>query len=200
MTRDNLLFSTIGVLLGFIIGFMFASSMNQRGPAGSTNPASQNLPADHPPIDSGDQTTPGQMQPEVMAQIQAARQNPNDFDAQIRAANLEYRIERYDAAIEFFLKANKLRPDDYDTIVNLGVTNMDMRNYDEAETWYRMALKKQPDDVQVLAGLCMTTLGRGDAKAAEVAIAQLEKVSATSEDLPRFKERLKNLKSGGGSK
>ena len=200
MTRDNLLFATIGILLGFIIGFMFASSMSQRMLAGPATPANQALPADHPPVDSGAPTTPGQMQPEVMAQVEKARQAPNDFDAQMKAASLFYQIQRYDSAIEFLTKANKLRPDDFETLSALGVVNLDAGHYDVSEKWYRAALAKKSDDVAVLAGICASTLGKGDAKAAEVAIAQLEKVDSTSEDLPNFKERLKNLKSGEKSK
>ena len=30
MSRENILFAIIGVLLGFIVGFMFASSMSQK--------------------------------------------------------------------------------------------------------------------------------------------------------------------------
>ena len=30
MTRENLLFAIIGILFGFIVGFMFASVMNQK--------------------------------------------------------------------------------------------------------------------------------------------------------------------------
>jgi tetratricopeptide (TPR) repeat protein len=158
------------------------------------------MPADHPPVESGGQNTPGQMQAEVTAQLEKARQAPNDFEAQLKAAELYYQIQRYDSAIEFLLKANQLRPDDYRTLVVLGMVNLDALHYDVAEKWYRAALAKKPDDVSVLAGLCMTALGKGDAKAAEAAIAQLEKVDANAEDLPRFKERLKKLKSGKDSK
>jgi hypothetical protein len=52
------------------------------------------------------------------------------------------------------------------------------------------------DDVRVLAGLAAATLGKGDAKAAEDAIAKLEKASPNSEDLPNFKSRLASLKAG----
>jgi tetratricopeptide (TPR) repeat protein len=200
MTRDNLLFSVIGILLGFIIGFMFASSMNQRVATGPSNQSSQNMPTDHPPVDSAGQNTPGQMQAEVTSQLEKARQAPNDFDAQIKAAELYYQIQRYDSAIEFLLKANKLRPDDYQTVVLLGLVNLDAGHFDVAEKWYRAALAKKQDDVSVLAGLCATALGKGDAKAAETAISQLEKVDANAEDLPRFKERLKTLKAGKDSK
>ena len=50
------------------------------------------------------------------------------------------------------------------------------------------------DDVMVLAGLAAATLEKGDAKAAEDAIAQLEKVDPNSEDLPNFKTKLASLK------
>jgi len=52
------------------------------------------------------------------------------------------------------------------------------------------------DDVMVLAGLAATTLEKGDAKAAEDAIANLEKVDPNAEDLPNFKNKLASLKAG----
>jgi hypothetical protein len=52
----------------------------------------------------------------------------------------------------------------------------------------------KPDDERVLAGLAAATLQKGDAKAAEDAIAQLEKAHPSSQDLPNFKEKLAGLK------
>jgi tetratricopeptide (TPR) repeat protein len=203
MTRDNLLFAIIGVLLGFIIGFIFASTMNSRyGPgASATQSSGQNLPADHPPVGSNASgANPAGMQAEVTAQLEKARNEPNNFEAQVRAAELYYQIQRYDPAIEFLLKANQLKPDDYQTIVNLGLVNLDAGHYDVAEKWYRAALLKKPDDPAALAGLCAATLGKGDARAAEQAIASLEKVDPTSQDLPQFRDKLASLKSGDNVK
>ena len=195
MTRDNLLFAIIGVLFGFIVGFLFASTMNQRyGPGASpTALSSGQLPADHPPLGAGAPAS-GNMQAEVTAQIEAARNQPKNFDAQVKAAELFYKIGRYDPAIEFLLKANQLKPDDYSTLVALGLVNLDAGHYEVAEKWYRAALMKKSDDQQTLAGLAAATLGKGDAKAAEQAIANLEKVDPTSEDLPQIKEKLAALK------
>jgi hypothetical protein len=61
--------------------------------------------------------------------------------------------------------------------------------------WYGAALLKKRDADAPLAGLAAATLGKGDAKAAEQAIANLEKVDPTSQDLPQFKDRLAGLKS-----
>jgi tetratricopeptide (TPR) repeat protein len=194
MTRDNLLFAIIGVLFGFIVGFLFATSMSQRAPVAQS--AGQ-LPANHPgaPPAAG-----GGMQAEVTAQLEKARNEPKNFEAQVKAAELFYQIQRYDPAIEFLLKANQLRPDDYQTVLALGLVNLDAGHYEVSEKWYRAAVLKKGDDVAALAGLAAATLGKGDAKEAEQAIANLEKVAPTSEDLPRFKDRLATLKSAGQAK
>ena len=195
MTRENLLFAIIGILLGFIVGFMFASNMSQQttvsAPASAGNPM---VPADHPPVGGNSAGTSGGMQTEVTEALERARNEPQNFEAQLRAAELYYQIQRYDQSIEYLLRANQLRPDDLQTLVNLGLVNLDAGKYEAAEKWYRAAAVKQPNEVPVLAGLAAATLGMGDAKAAEQAIASLEKVSPTSVDLPRFKERLAALK------
>ncbi len=198
MSRENLLFAIIGILLGFIIGFMFASSMSQKQASQQMASASQGLPADHPPIaGAGGQNAPDPqaMRAEVASQLEKARNEPNNFDAQIKAAQLYYQIGRHDQAIEFLLKANALKPTDYQTVVALAVTNLDAEHYDTAEKWYRAAMKMKSDDVMVLAGLADVTLKKGDAKAAEDAIAKLEKVDPNAEDLPNFRTRLASLKS-----
>ncbi|HUS12345.1 MAG TPA: tetratricopeptide repeat protein [Pyrinomonadaceae bacterium] len=197
MTRDNLLFAIIGVLFGFIVGFLFASTMNQRYGPGAPTAASSGaaLPGDHPPVGSNaGAPASGNMQAEITAQIEKARKEPNNFEAQIKAAELYYQIQRFDPAIELLLKANQLKPDDYQTLVALGLVNLDAGHYDIAEKWYKAALLKRSDDVVTLSGLAAATLGKGDAKAAEQAIANLEKVDPNSEDLPRFKDKLASLK------
>ena len=196
MSRENLLFAIIGILLGFIVGFMFASSMSQKQASQQMAAASQGLPADHPPVGGGQNPPdPQAMRAEVAGQLEKARNEPNNFEAQIKAAQLYYQIQRYDQAIEFLLKANTLKPTDYQTVVALAVTNLDAEHYDTAEKWYRAAMKMKSDDVMVLAGLADATLKKGDAKAAEDAIAKLEKVDPNAEDLPNFRTRLASLKS-----
>ena len=193
MNRENLLFAIIGLLLGFIVGFMFASTMSQK--AAQTASASQTLPADHPPIGGAQGAQdPAAMREQVTAQIDKARKEPDNFDAQVKAAELYYQIQRYDQAIEYLLKANQLKPTDYETVANLGLVNLDAGHYDQAEKWYRAAVKMKSDDERVVAGLAAATLGTGDAKAAEQAIAQLEKLNPNSQDLPQFKEKLAGLK------
>lgn len=199
MTRENLLFTIIGLLLGFIVGFMFASTMNQRyGPGAPVPIARQDLPSDHPPINQGTAgANPGGMQAEVSASLEKARTEPNNFEAQMRAAELYYQIQRYDDAIGFLLKANQIRPDNYEAVVALGRVNLDAEHYETAEKWYKAALLKKPNDIAVLASLAFSALQRRDAAEAEKAIANLEKVDPNNVDLPHFRQRLAGLKGSG---
>ncbi len=194
MSRENLLFAIIGILLGFIVGFMFASSMAQKTAMQQTAASSQTLPADHPPVGGQNAPDPQKMREEVAASLEKARNEPKNFDAQIKAAALYYQIQRYDQAIEFLLKANQIQPTDYQTVATLGMVNLDAGHYDQAEKWYRAAMKMKSGDTMVLAGLAAVTLEMGDAKAAEEAIAQLEKVDPNSQDLPQFRDKLASLK------
>lgn len=165
MTKENFLFVIIGLLAGCIIGFMFANSVNQNAmknfnPAMTSVPAvdpNAPIPPGHPDIGSGNS---GAMQEQVQAAIDKAKAEPENFEAQIKAAEVFYQIQRFDGAIEYLKQANKIKPDDYETIVNLGNTNFDSRNYAEAEKWYSSALAKKADDVNVRTDLGLTFLLR----------------------------------------
>jgi tetratricopeptide (TPR) repeat protein len=201
MTRDNLLFSIIGILFGFIVGFMFASNLAQREASPAAAARTQALPPDHPSV-GGDTpgAAPGQMQAQVSSALDAARKEPNNFDAQLKAAELYYQIQRYDDAIGYLLKANQLQPDSYETVANLGMVNMDAGHFEAAEKWYKAALLKKPDDVRVLDGLCAVFLEQGKAKETEDMIAKLAKADPSNQDLAQFREKLAKLKTDGKAK
>src|SRR6184192_132862 len=198
MNKDNLMFAIIGLLLGFIIGFMVHSVLSQResaprGPIQQT----QSMPPNHLPF-SGDQTgdTGQQMLASVQTAMKQARENPNDFEAQVTAAKLEYQIQRYDQAIEYLLAANKIKPTDADVVAMLAVANLDAGHFDAAEKWYKAALQKKPDDMPAIDGLVAALLSNGNAKDAEQQINKLAKIDPTNQDLPQFRNKLAELKSG----
>src|SRR5712692_11328182 len=146
MTKDNLMFAIIGLLLGFIIGFMMHSFMSQReaaprGPMQQT----QSMPPNHPPVGGDQGGDPQQVFTQVQEAMKQARENPNDFEAQVTAAKLEYQIQRFDQAIEYLLIANKLKPTDADVLAMLAVANLDGGHFDAAEKWYKAALMKTPN-------------------------------------------------------
>ncbi len=144
MNKENVLFGVIGLLIGLIAGFMFANTVNTKYSAPQTiaGPISENanIPPGHPNVPGG---TGGQITPEVQAAIDLAKKEPDNFDAQLKAAEFYYQIQRYDGAIEFLNVANKLKPDDYAVIVHLGNAYFDSNKYDEADKWYSSALREK---------------------------------------------------------
>lgn len=165
MNKENILFGVVGLLAGLIIGFMFANSVNQKGGAAPITAESMqsnsNIPPGHPDVGSmGAPGSSGGMQPGIQAALEKAKQSPEDFDAQLRAAEAYYQIERYDEAIAYLKAANKLKPEDREVIVHLGNANFDANRYEEAEKWYTAALAKKPDDVNVRTDLGLTFVFR----------------------------------------
>ncbi|HYG82182.1 MAG TPA: tetratricopeptide repeat protein [Pyrinomonadaceae bacterium] len=170
MSRENILFAIIGVLLGVIVGYMFATSLNRQGrvrpaPAGAVTrgvaPGGGELPEDHPPIPAdGGSGTQAVESGEDAALIERAQAAPDDFDAQMKAAEVHYRNRRFDEAIELLARANQLRPESRETVVALGNANFDSGRYEAAEKWYTAALVKDPKDINVRTDLGLTFLVR----------------------------------------
>ncbi|MEJ7713884.1 MAG: tetratricopeptide repeat protein [Pyrinomonadaceae bacterium] len=145
MTKDNILFAIIGLLGGVIVGFMFANTVNQRAyekRAQTVVPAQQQqqpaagankLPADHPELPSNAVADQGRMPPEIQSTIDRAKSQPDNFEAQLAAGELYYRIKRYPEALEYYGRASRIRPDDYEALVALGNVNFDASNFEAAE-------------------------------------------------------------------
>ncbi len=168
MSKENILFSTVGVLLGFIVGFMFANTVNRGGDTSRVNtpPAittGQGAPQNNAALPSNgvaEQTTAGQQPPEIQAVIERARVNQDDFEAQVQAADLFYRVRRFDEAAGFLQRANTLRPEHYEVIVKLGNVNYDAGRFETAERWYALALTKNAEDINVRTDFGLTFLAR----------------------------------------
>ncbi len=157
MSKENVLFVIIGLLGGMIIGFVFANSVNQRAVpiAGQAMP-NASLPAGHPQVPAGSAGT----QPEIQAAIDQAKSDPDNFDAQLKAAEFYYQIQRFDGAIEFLKRANELKPESREVIVHLANAYFDSAKYEDAEKWYVSALAKKADDVNVRTDLGLTFIFR----------------------------------------
>lgn len=189
MSKENILFVIIGLLGGLIIGFVFANSVNQRGaqPAAAVagQPPNANLPAGHPEVPGGS----GAMQPAIQAAIDEANKDPKNFDAQLKAAEFYYQIERFEGAIEFLKRANELKPESREVLVHLANAFFDSGKYEEAEKWYVAALAKKDDDVNARTDLGLTFIFR-EKPNYDRAIQEFQKSLAVD---PTHRQTLQNL-------
>lgn len=163
MKKENILFGIIGLLIGGIIGFSLANNLNRNASIQSTGETAQtqpttnpNLPPDHPPfVPQGEQTS-GAPVPQVTEAIEKAKNNPNNYEAQMTAADLYYQIQRFDEAAEFYQQANKLKPEELEPIIKLGNAKFDAEKFGEAENWYEKALAKDPKNTNVRTDYALT--------------------------------------------
>ena len=148
MNKDSVLFSLVGIGFGLFFGFLFASWANQRASlptpraAGEGEQSQQNAAAN-----------PEQLRAAAEEAAKRARDNQNDYGAQMDAAETAYRAEKFDDSLGFLLRANELQPDNLNPVVALGHVNADAGNYKAAEKWFTAALTKSPDDADVRADL-----------------------------------------------
>ena len=192
MNKENILFAIVGLLLGLIIGFMFANNVNQKAavPVQAAMKQNPNMPEGHPDI-SG-MNNPSQLNassPQVQAAIEQAAKEPNNFEAQMNAAELTYQIQAYDKTLDYLKAANKIQPENYEVIVNLGNANFDNGNYTEAERWYANGLEKKPDDENVRTDLGLTFIFR-DPPNYDRAIKEFEQVLAKNINHPQALQNL----------
>lgn len=164
MTKDKVIFSIVGLVFGSIIGFMLANRINRESapaptasPSTASAPASNSaLPPNHPPVGATGSSNSGGPVPEVTAAIEKARQNPDNYEAQMTAGDLYYQIQRFPDAVKFYEAANRIRPSADEAIIKLGNALFDAEQYEQAAGWYEKALKMRPKDVNVRSDLGLT--------------------------------------------
>jgi len=178
MTKDNVMFAIIGLLVGLIVGFMGANSLNRSAMSQSpapepiaANPSNSALPPNHPPIGTtGAEATNAGPRPEVTAAIEKAKARPQDYEAQMTAADLYYQIQRFEEAAQFYEAASKLKPSETEPMIKAGNAYFDKAetasengdkpgstpDFVKAEKWYLQALEKDPKNIDVRTDLGLT--------------------------------------------
>ncbi len=148
MNRDNALFVTIGLLAGFIGGYLLRDVMAPRQPAfqGAANAGQAAAPPAAGPAGApGGGAAP-------MAEIQRLRdyveKNPNDAEAVLVLANLNFDIKNWDRARELYERHLQLRPDNPDVVTDLGVCFRELGQFAKALELFEQAQTLAPDHWQ----------------------------------------------------
>ena len=162
MNKQNILFGIIGLIVGLVIGFFAANSINRNSQqiilenqpnAPFQNQQIQTVSVKEQPMQSG-------MLPDIVATLDKAKTEPNNFDAQMKAGDVYLQIKGFDKAVEFYEQAHRIKPEDYETIVKLANTYFDFRKFEEAGKWYEQALSKKSNDTNVRTDLGITFVER----------------------------------------
>ena len=161
--QKNILYGIGGLVIGLLIGFLAANSINRSSSQAVIPNQPTVAPVQNPQVQNAlvkDQPTRGGMLPDITEILDKAVKEPNDFDAQTKAGDVYLQIKGFDKAVEFYEKAHRVKPEDYETIVKIGNTYFDSRKFEQAEKWYQQALAKKPGDTNVRTDLGITFVER----------------------------------------
>jgi len=173
MTRDNLLFTTIGVLAGFISGYFTHEVMAVRQPpplavlqaaqaaaqgganldgAGAGGGAEGGVAPGDPRGTGGGPAggAGGPAMADILRLREQVEKNPNDADAVLTLANLNYDIRNWDRARQLYEHYLELRPPQPDMLTDLGVSLRGLKRFPEAMARFEQAQQLQDGHWQSL--------------------------------------------------
>ena len=167
MDKSKVLLTIIGVLAGFIAGFLFANKVNRQDPETSRTENTRPENAKQNPTNQQDQ--PDLSPEEIRRTIAKADQTPDDteFQRKLGLALYRYTASQGDTSYltdiaRILKRAADTNSKDYELLVTLGDVHFDLGNqgdakyFREAREWYQKALAVKPNDPNVRTDLGLT--------------------------------------------
>jgi tetratricopeptide (TPR) repeat protein len=150
------------LIAGFFIGFFVSNNLNRNAELQAASTPNQTNP---PFLNQQTQVASvkepnGAMMPDVAETLNQAKNQPESFEAQMKAGDLYQKIQNFEKAAGFYDAAAILKPTDYAQIVRLGNAFFDVRQYEKAEVFYNQALETKPADIGVRTDLGITFVER----------------------------------------
>ena len=200
MSRDHALFLVIGLLAGFLGGYVLQEELAARQPqrivAGAAAGTAGLNPSSASPGAPGGASgaPPASMAP--MAEIQRLKErietNPEDGQAILELANLNFDIQNWPRAIELYERLLVLRPNDPDVLTDLGICLRAQKKYDDALTKFRAAQKIAPAHWQARFNeVVVLALDQGDLDSAARKLGELESLAPGNPDVARLAEEIR---------
>lgn len=152
MNKDNLLFAVVGILIGFVAGFLLKEAMDLRQPPrilpGQGVVDGQGQPPGGDPSMGGQGEQGGPASTEVQELVAHLREHPDDADAVRRLADLNFNIQNWPRGVELYSRYLELRPGDPDVLSDLAVCYRGLGEMDKALSTLRQAQQAAPQHWQ----------------------------------------------------
>jgi Flp pilus assembly protein TadD len=163
LSKDSLLYAVIGILVGFISGYVTHEVVSSKQPPRLTPElrAQIAMPGEDPSIaagagpaaPAGAAPAPGQADSgAALQEIEQLRayvdKNPDDAKAVRRLADLNFDIGNWMRAQELYSHYLTTQPEDPDVLTDLGITLRETRQFDQALERFRRARQLAPEHWQ----------------------------------------------------
>lgn len=209
MNRDHVLFVLIGLLTGFISGYITHEIMTQHQPppasrlqAAQAQAGAAGTPSGGGPFAGGGgaAATPSQgagsgeagpQAQQAMQQVQQLRryveENPRDAEAMRLLANLNYDIQNWSRAVELYERYLELHGENIDVRTDLGASYRNMGDPNRALEAFRGVLAQNPEHWQARYNeVLILAFDLEDAAGTREALASLEALQPANPDVQRL--------------
>ena len=187
MTKDNLISAVFGILLGFIAGYLMHEVMASRQPPRFAGNAAGTGMMETPPVAAQQQQQQQQQQQEMAAAAAQERQeiqqleqylqeHPNDAQAVRRLGDLNFDLEQWGQARDFYSRFLQLQPGNVDVTSDLGVVYRGLKEYEKALAQFDEAQRLAPDHWQSLYNKVIVLLDLQRFDEAQQVMAALQKL------------------------
>jgi len=152
--QKAIVFGVVGLIVGLAVGFFGANSINRNAAKSTTVASDISLPGGG--VIPNASATQGGMQPVVAEALDKAKNEPNNFDAQMSAGDMYAKIGSLEKAKEYYDKGAALAPNDFNGNVRIAAAYFDTKQYETAGKYYQKALELNPRDVNARTDLGST--------------------------------------------
>jgi tetratricopeptide (TPR) repeat protein len=160
MNKNIILVGIGGLVIGLVVGFFTANSINRSALTTQQLSAPNQLNAQFADQSTSAPNMTGGMLNDVQEKLDKAQAEPNNFAAQMTAGDMYAQIGRYDKAFEYYQKGVELNPKSFEANVQLANAYFDNRQFENAEKYYTLALEINPKDINARTDLGTTFVER----------------------------------------
>ncbi len=174
MNKDNLLYTIIGTLIGFVSAYLLFEAMAARQPPRLTPELRAQIALSDEELRAGgaapegatdartaDTSNPamggaapggggGPMNAQVQQLKEYVEQHPDDAEAVLQLADLNFDIRNWQRAQELYNHYLKLQPGNPNVLTDLGISYRETKQFDQALDNFREARKLAPGHWQAL--------------------------------------------------
>lgn len=204
MSRDNIVYTVCGLLLGLVIGsFLLGPKLARSklaGPdqiqtaASSTAPAARESAAMPAATAGGAAGSPmEQVRQQLDMLKKRIEQNPTDFDALVQLGNMYMDVSKFPQAIDYFKRALAVR-EEPSVRTDLGICYKQSGQMQQARDAFQKVAAEQPDQWQAVYNLAIVDGEMKDYTDARAQLAKLKQMRPGDPEVAKLEQALAAVK------
>jgi tetratricopeptide (TPR) repeat protein len=196
MSKDNIVYSACGLLLGLVVGTFLIGPKLVKSPLAAAPAAPAMNVAGGATTQATAPDLNGQMAM-VRQQLDALKQkvaaNPNDFDSLVQLGNMYSDVAKFPQAIDYYERALRVR-EDANVRTDLGICYKQAGRLDDALAAFRKVSDESPQSWQAVYNLAIVDGEMKKFEEARVQLAKLKQMRPGDPNVAKLEQALAQVK------